>query len=133
MFHVVETARMTDGPMATRPHAGQYGCFVLPSPEPGWMLMTIADDGTHAEVPESIGWEHVSVHARQHGKMRTPTWKEMAYVKGLFWDDDDTVVQYHPARAVYVNHHPHVLHLWRHREHPFPIPPASLVGPVLPE
>lgn len=127
-FHVVETARMTDGPVATTPFEGQFGAFQLSSPEPGWTLMVIADDGAQ---PESEGWEHVSVHARnsQH-RMRTPTWKEMAYVKGLFWDDDDVVVQFHPKKSEYVNVHPHVLHLWRHRTLPFPTPPPSLVGPL---
>jgi len=132
-FHVPEPARILDGQMGTAPHAGQYGAFRLPSPEPGWELMLICDDGTHAEVPESLGWEHVSVHARRPDlrQRRTPSWKEMAFVKGTCWDDEDVVVQYHPRRSEYVNLHEHVLHLWRHNAVAFPTPPAILVGPVV--
>jgi hypothetical protein len=128
-YHVPESARVTTGPMRTRPGEGQYGAFMLESPEPGWSLALICDDGTDAEVPESLGWEHVSVRAFRGQKERTPTWKEMAYVKTLCWDDEDVVVQYHPRTSEYVNLHPHVLHLWRSRLEPFPTPPSSLVGP----
>lgn len=62
-------------------------------------------------------------------RMRTPSWKEMAYVKRLCWDSEDVVVQYHPRESEYVNYHPHVLHLWRYRLQDFPTPPAMLVGP----
>jgi hypothetical protein len=106
-----------------------YGAFLLPSPEPGWMLAIIACDGTDTSVPVSLGWEHVSVHARTTGgKTRTPTWKEMAFVKNEFWEDEDAVVQFHPRRSQYVNVHPDVLHLWRHRSELFPEPPSVLVG-----
>jgi len=100
------------------------------SPVPGWILAIIADDGTNREVDESMrGWEHVSVHARNmQGKMRIPTWKEMCFVKDRFWGEDDTVVQYHPRKSTYVNHHPYVLHLWRHREKDFPVPPTTLIA-----
>lgn len=133
-FHVPETARVTDGPMGTSPHVGQYGAFDVASPEPGWRLAVICDDGTHGEVPESLGWEHVSVHAWRGRKpriqTRTPTWKEMVFVKGLCWDLEDVVVQYHPRASEYVNAHPNVLHLWRNHRMPLATPPAQLVGPL---
>lgn len=128
MFHVPEASRVTDGPMGSAPQAGQYGAFMLPSPEPGWLLAIVADDGTDADVPESIGWEHVSVNAIRGKKSRVPTWREMSYVKDLFWDDEDVVVQFHPRRSEYVNQHPNVLHLWRSATQPFPTPHRSLVG-----
>jgi hypothetical protein len=34
----------------------------------------------------------------------------MCYVKRLFWDADDVVMQLHPRESEYVNAHPHVLH-----------------------
>jgi hypothetical protein len=129
-FHVPEAARVTRGPMGTTPNAGQFGAFVLPSVEPGWQLALICDDGTNTEVEESISWEHVSVRAYRGTQSRTPTWKEMAFVKDTCWDAEDVVVEYHPPKSEYVNAHPHVLHLWRNTRLPFPRPSPSLVGPV---
>jgi hypothetical protein len=129
-FHVPEAGRVTDGPMGTKPNAGHYGSFYVPSPESGWLLALICDDGTDTEVAESLGWEHVSVNAIRRKTSRTPTWKEMAFVKDLCWDAEDVVVQYHPPKSEYVNAHPHVLHLWRNRLEPFPRPSPMLVGPL---
>ena len=70
-----------------------------------------------------LGWEHVSVSLPK----RTPTWEEMCIIKNMFWDKDDTVVQYHPAESKYVNIHPHCLHMWRLIEISFPVPPLILV------
>lgn len=132
-FHVPEAARVRTGPMGTAPHVGHHGAFRLPSPEPGWSLALICDDGTDGDVPESLGWEHASVCAWRGEQSRVPTWKEMAYAKSVCWDEDDLVVQYHPRKAEYVNAHPHVLHLWCSRLQPIPTPPASLVGPLTEE
>jgi hypothetical protein len=51
----------------------------------------------------------------------------MCFVKSLFWDDEETVIQFHPAVSAYVNNHSHCLHLWKP---PFdmPLPPSILVG-----
>ena len=129
-FSVPESFRVCDGPLATKPHVGNYGAFNIESPEPGWRLVLICDDGTDGDVPESLGWEHTSVCAWRKGQSRVPTWKEMAHVKAVCWDDDDLVVQYHPRKAEYVNAHPHVLHMWCSRRQPIPTPPPSLVGPL---
>jgi hypothetical protein len=59
--------------------------------------------------------------------MRTPTWKEMAFVKDLCWDGEDEVIQFHPRKSEYVNVHQHVLHLWRSLDHPIPTPPVVYV------
>src|SRR5262252_10648576 len=122
MFHVPEAARVLNGPMGTRPDEGQYGAFYLPSPEPGWMLATIASDGGDDATPEAIGWEHVSVNAIRGKQSRVPTWKEMAFIKDQFWDAEDVVVQFHPPKSEYVNNHPTVLHLWRWTGGAFPRP-----------
>jgi hypothetical protein len=124
-FHVVESARILEGPMGSRTDDGPYGAFRLPSPEPGWTLDLICAGG---DEPVSEGWEHVSVSARRGKTIRTPTWREMAYVKAQHWDDEDVVVQFHPRQSEYVNVHPHVLHLWRHPTQAFPCPPSTLVG-----
>jgi len=74
---------------------------------------------------DGLGWEHVSVSTRG----RPPNWEEMCAVKNLFWDPDDVVMQLHPARAEYVNLHPHCLHLWRPSSGvSIPTPPRELVG-----
>src|SRR5262245_46222081 len=129
-FHVPESARLTYGPMGSEPNAGQWGAFDLPSPEPGWRLAFVCDDGTNAEVAESLGWEHVSVQAWRGKQSRIPTWKEMVFIKDTCWDAEDVVVQYHPPKSEYVNAHPSVLHLWRNMLQPFPRPSPMLVGPA---
>lgn len=121
MFHVPETSRDRTHPiLGTTSADGNNGAFYLPSPEPGWTLTLICSDGE--------GWEHASVHARRGTKMRTPTWREMTFVKTTCWDDEDVVVQFHPRKSEYVNNHPHVLHLWRPLDATIPTPPSELVG-----
>lgn len=131
-FHVPELARVTGGQMGTDASYGNNGAFDLESPESGWRLALICSDTSEA-IAE--GWEHVSVHAYRgtkgpSSKLRTPTWKEMAYIKRLCWDEEDVVVQFHPRKSEYVNVHPHVLHLWRSSTQLFPTPPPILVGPL---
>lgn len=129
-FHVPESRRIDGWPLGAKadPSIGNNGAFAMPSPEPGWNLMLIASDGTD-DIPEADGWEHVSVSARRGTQSRTPSWREMAFVKDAFWDGEDVVFQLHPRRSQYVNCHPHVLHLWRSRLTPCPEPPSILVGP----
>jgi hypothetical protein len=74
-----------------------------------------------------LGWEHVSVSIPSSS--RCPTWEEMCYVKGLCWNEDETVIQYHPAKQDYVNYHPFVLHLWRPIGIELPKPPTIMIGP----
>lgn len=121
-FHVPEASRWLDAPEGyySSSSDGNNGVFRMPSPEPGWLLLIIASD--------QLGWEHVSVHARRNNQMRTPTWREMAFLKATFWDDEDVVMQLHPARSEYVNVHPFTLHLWRPIETTIPVPPKDMVG-----
>lgn len=55
------------------------------------------------------GWEHVSAELMAR---RLPTWDEMCFIKDLFWDEEETVVQMHPKKSRYVNM-VEALHLWR--------------------
>lgn len=94
-------------------------------------LRIIATDGMGVAGADGLAWEHVSVSVAH----RCPTWSEMAIVKDLFWDAEDVVLQYHPARSEYVNNHPFVLHLWRPvtvtgTPWALPRPPSILVGIV---
>jgi len=70
------------------------------------------------------GWEHVSVSLPK----RCPNWREMCYIKGLFWDEGDRVVQYHPPKENYINCHPFCLHMWRPIGVEIPMPPYWMVG-----
>lgn len=56
-----------------------------------------------------IKWEHVSVSL----KNRIPTWQELKFIKMLFWDPEDEVIQLFPPQSQYVNVHKNWLHLWR--------------------
>ena len=81
-------------------------------------------------VSDGGGWQHVSVSIEYEKK--PPSWGIMCKVKDLFWDDEDTVVQFHPPKSKYVNHHPGCLHLWRYTGGgPFqqPEPHWIMVGP----
>jgi hypothetical protein len=70
------------------------------------------------------GWDHVSVSHPD----RIPTWEEMAYVKDLFFGDDEAAMQLHPPKSEYVNNHPRCLHLWKPQYAEIPTPPAWMVG-----
>jgi len=115
----LELGRILNGPMGSTSKDGMSGAFRIKTPRD--IPISIISSGVDME----YGWEHVSV-SLQH---RTPTWDEMCFVKDLFWDPEETVVQYHPPRSEYVNHHPFCLHLWKPILEKMPFPPAVLVGP----
>lgn len=81
---------------------------------------------TTAEIDMSTtkGWEHVSVSTRR----RTPNWREMCWVKDLFWRPEEAVMQLHPPQSEWISNHPYCLHLWRHITMAIPMPPSLLVG-----
>lgn len=110
MFHVPEKYRI-----AGKKSYGNNGQFEFKFQ--GKNIFTQASDGA--------GWEHVSVSIN---RKKVPNWAIMCYVKNLFWDKEDTVIQYHPAESDYVNYHAYVLHLWRPIDQDFPKPPPILVG-----
>lgn len=117
MFHVPEKYRITTGKYGSTSLIGNNGAFLIMEHKLKSPLRVIASDG--------MGWEHVSVSLQN----RCPSWAEMCFVKDLFWDDMDTVIQYHPPKSDYINYHPYVLHLWRPIEQDIPRPPAIMVGP----
>lgn len=120
MFHVNETYRVLDGQFGTNQHDGNNGLFLIPSGSD--LFQCIVSDG--------MGWEHVSVTVRtkNRSKYSLPTWTQMCWIKELFWNDEDTVVQYHPRKSEYVNNHSFVLHLWRPSREELPRPDSRLVG-----
>ena len=113
---LLEDVRVRAGRYGSDASYGPYGAFELPDL---WIIAAGADN------PEVEGWEHVSVSRRD----RCPTWDEMCWVKDLFWDPDETVLQFHPPKSRYINCHPFCLHLFRDAQFPMRLPPSCLVGP----
>ena len=74
---------------------------------------------------DQMGWDHVSISHKE----RPPTWDEMHKIKRLWFDDEETVVQFHPKSSEYVNACPTCLHLWRRQDSDHELPPMFLVGP----
>lgn len=126
-FHVPERYRITTGRLASSKANGNNGAFFVPC----WAInggkssppfKVIASDGAMEDGAEP--WEHVSVSLPH----RCPTWDEMCHIKGLFWDDEDAVMQLHPPRSEWVSNHPFCLHLWRPTVSAIPMPPSLMVG-----
>jgi hypothetical protein len=111
---VIELHRITNGRYGSDRSFGNNGafCFIFEGRE---MFVIASDQG---------GWDHVSVSL----KNRTPNWREMNYIKDLFWGEEETVWQYHPPKSEYVNQHPHCLHMWKKQGFDIPLPPTEFVG-----
>ena len=114
-----EQFRSTKGMYATEPNSGS-GLFIIPvnAPMIKYKPIIFATNGE--------GWEHVSVSIHQEN--RCPKWEDMCRIKDLFWDKNETVVQYHPPESEYVNNHKYCLHMWRKIGYEFPLPPSNLIG-----
>ena len=69
------------------------------------------------------GWEHVSVCPSN----RLPDWDEMCEIKDMFWNEDEVVMQLHPAKSNYVNLMSNCLHLWKPIGQEIPVPPTLYV------
>lgn len=71
-----------------------------------------------------FGWDHLSVSL----KTRCPTWGEMCHFKDMWFHREETVIQYHPPRSQYINHHPNALHMWRPWDVEIPLPPDWMIA-----
>jgi hypothetical protein len=121
----VERWRRTDIPGFRSRYGDRFGLFDVEFK--GMRLFCIVTDGDVGAVPclpAVYRWEHVSVST----KNRTPNWYEMAFIKDLFWDESETVMQLHVPKSEHKNLHPHVLHLWRPLDHEIPRPPSDTVA-----
>jgi hypothetical protein len=114
MFKVPNQYRIRDGELGSTDEIGNNGAFLILYQS--FTLRVIASDG--------MDWEHVSVSLPN----RTLNWREMCFIKDLFWDEEDVVIQYHPTKSEYVNQHENCLHLWKPVDFEMPIPPKELVG-----
>jgi hypothetical protein len=70
------------------------------------------------------GWEHASV-SLENKKM--PCWDELCFVKDLFWDESETVVQFHPKKTDHVNIMTTCLHLWKKVGEEYELPKRFMV------
>lgn len=79
---------------------------------------------------DNHGWEHVSisiVNFEGNQIERCPKWHEMKYVKELFFNDDETVIQIHPPVSDNVSINDYVLHLWRNKNQKIEMPPKYMI------
>lgn len=124
MFKVPNKYRERNHPiLGSDDSYGNAGLFIVPHHRiNNYEYRVIASNGG--------GWEHASIQVAEKEKKthRCPTWEEMCYIKEMFWEDEDCVVQYHPKKSEYVNCHPFVLHLWRPTNQELPQPPKKMVG-----
>jgi hypothetical protein len=123
-FHVPERFRVATGSLRTTYADGNYGVFEMLNTKSEKLICIAADADT-------TGWQHVSCYviyvSNGRPKRKIPSWSDMCYVKSVFWDDEDCVVQYHLPKSQYVNDNPYVLHLWRSALQEMPMPPKECV------
>jgi hypothetical protein len=113
----LEKYRFRYGPFGSNT-GDNCGMFIIPGPC-GIDLRIISSPGN---ADTGILWEHVSVSCES----RCPNWVEMCMVKSLFWDPEDTILQFHPPLSRYINIHPYCLHLWKPPYH-VELPPEACV------
>ncbi len=127
--------RVTVGAYQTTKFDGNNGLFFVPMPDEFKDISRRLAKGTGKRitlshytviVSDGLDWEHVSVSLSD----RCLTWEEMCFIKNLFWDDEDAVMQLHPPQSDYVNNHEFTLHLWRPMAANIPLPPSIMVGTV---
>ena len=122
MFHVPEKYRIKNHPIAmlnSDESFGNRGAFEI---------KMNATTTAFVIASNKLNWEHVSVSIIEDNEKLMPTWDEMCFIKNLFWDEEDCVIQYHPPKSQYVNNDINVLHLWRPIGIEIPLPPSILVG-----
>jgi hypothetical protein len=75
----------------------------------GFFRIPFGRETLACQISEGGGWDHVSVSLPH----RCPTWEEMCFIKELFFRDDETCFQLHPAKKENISFHPYCLHIWR--------------------
>lgn len=113
-FKKISQNRILNGPLGSKDDIGNNGAFEIPFGS-FYFFIICSDQG---------GWDHVSISL----KNRTPSWREMCYFKDLFWDEEETVIQFHPPKSEYINNHPNCLHLWKNQQNTIELPPSIFIG-----
>lgn len=118
---ILSHGRMRKGKFASDDSIGFNGMFHVDGPC-GALLRIIASDGTFG--PKEYRWEHVSVSTER----RPPNWREMCFVKDLFWEEEECAMQLHPPKSEHINNAVNCLHMWRPLRDKIPMPPSDMVG-----
>lgn len=84
----------------------------------GWEASIVVSNGA--------GWEHISIAPMK--KHIVPTWEDMCWLKDEFFNENEAVIEIHPAKSDYVNNMSNCLHLWRCSYKEMVLPPSCLVG-----
>lgn len=139
---------LTDSLMTADPHKLELlsQCRVRSGPPEHWLstdadgmngmfIIPFTDGRGHVSrlgciASDQEGWEHVSVtdQTTRKSQMTAPTWEMMCRIKRAFWDDEETVIEYHVPMAEWINDHPGCLHLWKPIGIEIPRPPTLFVG-----
>lgn len=120
----LEMYRVKTGEWASDESYGNNGQFIVPFSSTVKLLLIVSDGNL---------WDHISVTAwgmklKKKGIRRLPTWDEMCFIKDLFFEKEECVVQLHPPKKDYVNQCEHCLHLWRPQTTDIPMPLPEMVG-----
>jgi len=121
-WNKINAGRVREGMYASSNEDGFNGAFGFIIN--GLKVRVIASDG--APGMDRKRWQHVSVSI--HGSSLTPSWPVMCQVKELFWEPEDWVVQFHPAKSENISNHPGCLHMWKPLDQALPLPPSIAVG-----
>lgn len=115
----VEKGRILGGNQGSKP-GDRFGTFYLAGPN-NTLLKVVLCCG----IPESP-WEHAIVSP--YLIPRYPKWDEMEFVKGLFFDDKETVIQFHAKKSKegISFGEPYCLHLWRPINQEMLLPPQLM-------
>lgn len=114
-----EQYRVIRGQFASTKEHGNNGHFLIPY-HTKYLFCIVSDQ---------LGWEHVSCQIvdKRFKHSWIPDYRALQTVKDFFWDYEESVVQYFPAKADHINLHEKVLHLWRPTDAEMPMPPKVFV------
>ena len=113
--------RLREGAMATDDDALYEGCFIIKSPFDRFTVFQVKS----SELPDPIDpeqtWEHITVIVKQELMpskqlvQRKPDHRERDYIMSMFWDEWETVQEFHNRSAnKHLDHR--IAQYWRHSE-----------------
>lgn len=100
--------------------------YIKPTPESieGFFVIPYGNKNLAVISGCGDGWDHVSVSLPH----RCPTWDEMNFIKSLFWEKDELVLQFHPPQKDYINIGKTALHMWKPWHQTIELPPRYMLA-----